>query len=160
MEISIEKIPGGFRFDGLELKTGKCGCTSVAKCCYSWSKVKKKGEDLFEFAAKMTTADSADHFNWSYTVRKNGVTVKVAVEDARDKDVSSAFIPPSVREWEANGWEVVEKEGDREDGVVWRCAMCKWLYKEKEQGARFEELPDDWKCPVCKAGKNVFEKIG
>lgn len=160
MSVQIEKIPGGFRVDGLELKTGKCGCTSIAKCCYSWSKVKKKGEGLVEFVAKMTTADSKDHFNWSYTVLKDGLTVKVAVEDARDKDTSSAFIPPPVSEWEAKGWEVVEKEGDREDGVVWRCAMCKWLYKEKEEGKAFNELPEDWKCPECKAPKSSFEQIG
>jgi rubredoxin len=24
----------------------------------------------------------------------------------------------------------------------------------------FDSLADDWKCPVCKAGKNAFEKIG
>ena len=28
------------------------------------------------------------------------------------------------------------------------------------QGVQFETLPEDWKCPVCKAGKNAFEKIG
>ncbi len=160
MPVKIEKIPGGFNIDGLELKTGKCGCTSIAKCCYSWSKVKKKDDQLIEFTAKLTTADSHDHFNWSYIVRKNGMTVKAAVEDARDKDNSSAFIPPPVSEWETRGWEIVKKEGNREDGVVWRCAMCKWLYKEKEEGNSFNELPEDWKCPVCNAPKNSFERIG
>ncbi|HID11765.1 MAG TPA: rubredoxin, partial [Candidatus Latescibacteria bacterium] len=23
----------------------------------------------------------------------------------------------------------------------------------------FEELPDDWVCPVCGAGKDLFEKL-
>ncbi len=156
----IEKVPGGFKIDGLLLLNGKCGCTSVAKCCYSWSKVKKKGDDTIEFTSKMTTADSEDHFSWGYTVVKDGVTVKVKVEDARDKDTSSAYIPPAVKQWEERGWTVIERDGEREDGVVWRCATCKWLYKNDIQDTPFEELPDDWKCPVCKAGKNVFEKIG
>lgn len=160
MGVKIEKIPGGFRIDGLDLRNGKCGCTSIAKCCYSWSKVKKKGEAMYEFVAKMTTADSSDHFNWGYTVTKDGVTVVVSVEDARDKDVSSAYIPPSAGEWEARGWTVVARDGDREDGIVWRCAMCKWLYKEDQEGIAFEALPGDWRCPVCKAGKNSFERIG
>lgn len=160
MSVSIEKIPGGFRVDGLELKTGKCGCTSIAKCCYTWSKVKKKSDAALEFNAKLTTAESEDLFSWSYTVVKDGVTVIVKVEDARDKDTSSAFIPPAARQWEMLGWSVLEKEGDREDGVVWRCAMCKWLYKDDQEGKPFEELPEDWKCPVCSAGKNAFEKIG
>ncbi len=24
---------------------------------------------------------------------------------------------------------------------------------------RFEDLPDDWKCPLCGAGKHMFKKI-
>jgi len=57
-------------------------------------------------------------------------------------------------------WEVVSKTGEREDFGLWRCATCKWLYKEKDQVVTFEDLPEDWKCPVCDAGKNAFEKIG
>lgn len=52
------------------------------------------------------------------------------------------------------------KEGAREYFGVWRCAVCKWLYKERDQNVKFEDLPDDWKCPACKAGKDVFEQIG
>lgn len=142
------------------LKTGKCGCTSFAKCCYTWSKVKKRGADTLELAAKMTTPDSSDTFNWSYTVKKGGVTIKVSVEDARDKDNYSGFIPPSYKQWQAKGWEVLEHEGDREDGTVYRCAMCKWLYKDDAEDASFEELPADWKCPECSAAREAFEKIG
>lgn len=159
MAVSVEKIPGGFRVDGLELKKGKCGCTSIAKCCYSWSKVKKKG-DVIEFSAKLTAPDTQDNFDWGYTVKKDGVTLVVKVEDARDKEIYSGYLPPSVEEWEKKGWEVVEKTGDREDGVLWRCAMCKWLYKEDKESTPFEELPDDWKCPKCNASKDEFEKVG
>ncbi len=159
MGVKVEKIPGGFSIDGLELKKGKCGCTSVAKCCYSWSKVKRKG-DTIEFSAKLTAPDTEDNFDWGYTVKKDGITVVVKVEDARDKEIYSGYLPPPVEEWEKKGWEVVEKEGDREDGILWRCAMCKWLYKEDAEGTPFNELPDDWKCPVCNASKAEFERIG
>ncbi|MEE9523770.1 MAG: hypothetical protein V3V59_03355, partial [Thermodesulfovibrionales bacterium] len=57
MKVEVTKIPGGFRIDGLDLLKGKCGCTSIAKCCYSWSKVKKKGSDI-QFEAKMTTPET------------------------------------------------------------------------------------------------------
>lgn len=158
MSIEIKKIPGGLQVDDLKLLKGKCGCTSVAKCCYSWSKVKKK-DSTIEFVAKMTTPDTSDHFTWGYTVQKEGITIKVLVEDARDKEIYSGYIPPSVKEWEDRGWEVLQKEGDREDGIVWRCAMCRWLYKEDKEGQSFEELPDDWKCPLCNVNKSQFEKI-
>ncbi len=26
------------------------------------------------------------------------------------------------------------------------------------QGIPFEKLPDDWVCPICGAGKNIFKK--
>ncbi len=159
MSLNIEKIPGGFRVDGFELKKGKCGCTSIARCCYSWSKVKKKG-NVIEFEAKLTAPDTKENFNWGYTVKKDDVMVVVKVEDAMDKEIYSGYLPPSVSEWEARGWEVIEKEGDRQDGVLWRCAMCKWLYREDREGRPFEELPEDWQCPVCKAKKNEFERVG
>ncbi len=129
MSIDIDKVPGGFRVEGIDLLGGKCGCTSVLKCCHSWSKVKKRGSDLIEFIAKMTTPDTTENYNWGYIVKKNGTTVKVNVEDARDKEIYSGFIPPSISDWEQRGWEVVEMTGSREDGVIWRCAAYKWLYK-------------------------------
>jgi len=42
MSIAIERIPGGFRVAGLDLKRGKCGCTSILACCYSWPMVKRR----------------------------------------------------------------------------------------------------------------------
>lgn len=159
MSVEVEKIPGGFRVDGLDLKTGKCGCTSIAQCCYTWSKVKKKGASGYEMNAKATDNNTKDHFEWGYTVEKDGMTVKVHVEDARDKEIYSGFLPPAVSAWIERGWTVIEQLADREDGEVYRCAMCRWLYKDKEQGTVFADLPDDWKCPTCSAGKHAFEKI-
>lgn len=159
MAVEIQKVPGGLMIDGIRLLNGKCGCTSVLRCCYSWSKVKRKGDEI-DFEAKTTDPDTKDNFNWGYKVRKDGTTVTVKVADARDKEIYSGFIPPPVSEWAAEGWEVVEKQGDREDGAVWRCAMCKWLYKDKIEDIPFEKLSDDWKCPICGVAKNYFEKIG
>ncbi len=28
------------------------------------------------------------------------------------------------------------------------------------KGTRFKDLPDDWKCPVCGAGKKMFKPLG
>jgi rubredoxin len=159
MEISVEKIPGGFSVDGLALKKGKCGCTAALPCCYSWSKVKQSGNS-FAYTAKLSGPDSQDIFTWSYAVKKGASLVEVTVEDARDKKIFSGYYPPAIEEWTAKGWEVVKKEGAREDFGVWRCAACKWLYKEQEQKVKFEDLPDDWKCPVCKVGKDSFEQVG
>ncbi|MBI5102864.1 MAG: rubredoxin [Nitrospirae bacterium] len=82
------------------------------------------------------------------------------MEDARDKTIFSGYYPPGLEKWIEKGWKVVSKEGDREDFGLWRCAACKWLYSEQRQPAKFDDLPEDWRCPICKAGKKSFEKIG
>lgn len=43
------------------------------------------------------------------------------------------------------------------DGRVWICKICGYIYDEAAQGVKFEELPDDWTCPICKHPKSDFE---
>lgn len=46
----------------------------------------------------------------------------------------------------------------------WKCGYCGYVYDEEEgdplsgipPGTKFEDLPDDWKCPVCGAPKEMF----
>jgi len=159
MEIAIEKISGGFSVDGLALRNGKCGCTAVLPCCFSWSKIKRTGGS-FLFTAKLSGPESQDIFTWGFIVTKGDAVVEVRVEDARDKTIFSGYYPPTLDEWVARGWNVAQKEGSREDFGLWRCSACKWLYKESEHKTAFDDLPGDWICPVCKAGKDVFERVG
>ncbi len=49
----------------------------------------------------------------------------------------------------------------------WRCIICGYIYDEDEgdpdngiePGTKFEDLPEDWVCPLCGAPKDQFEKI-
>ncbi|MEE4600910.1 MAG: rubredoxin [Desulfobacteraceae bacterium] len=49
----------------------------------------------------------------------------------------------------------------------WRCIPCDYIYDPAEgdpesgiaPGTAFEDLPDDWECPVCGVGKDEFEKV-
>ena len=44
------------------------------------------------------------------------------------------------------------------------CELCGWVYDEKlgdaeldiEPGTKFENLPEDFECPMCYAGKEAF----
>lgn len=39
------------------------------------------------------------------------------------------------------------------------CSVCGYVYDPKEHdGVTFEDLPDDWKCPRCKRGKDKFNE--
>ena len=48
----------------------------------------------------------------------------------------------------------------------WICEVCGWIYNEDdgypdediEPGTKFEDLPDDFLCPVCGATKDDFSK--
>ncbi|MBP8742610.1 Rubredoxin [bioreactor metagenome] len=48
----------------------------------------------------------------------------------------------------------------------WTCIVCGYVYDEAvgdpdsgiAPGTKFEDLPDDWVCPVCGVSKDQFEK--
>ncbi|HTY20884.1 MAG TPA: rubredoxin [Geobacteraceae bacterium] len=49
----------------------------------------------------------------------------------------------------------------------WRCTICQYIYDPAvgdpdsgiAPGTRFEDIPDDWYCPLCGAGKDMFEQV-
>jgi len=49
----------------------------------------------------------------------------------------------------------------------WECTACGYIYDpelgDPEQGIKpgtpFEDLPDDWVCPQCGVGKELFQKM-
>jgi len=43
---------------------------------------------------------------------------------------------------------------------MWRCTICGYEYYGAKEGVPFEQLPEDWTCPVCGAPKDAFEKAG
>jgi rubredoxin len=46
------------------------------------------------------------------------------------------------------------------------CTVCGYVYDPEQgdpdngvaPGTKFEDVPDDWECPVCGASKDDFEK--
>lgn len=49
----------------------------------------------------------------------------------------------------------------------YKCTVCGYVYDPAlgdpdtgiKPGTAFEQLPEDWVCPVCGAGKDAFEKV-
>ena len=49
----------------------------------------------------------------------------------------------------------------------YECGPCGYVYDPEagdpengiEPGTAFEDLPDDWTCPICSVGKDMFEKL-
>lgn len=36
------------------------------------------------------------------------------------------------------------------------CEVCGWVYDEAAEGKKWEELPEDFECPLCAVGKDQF----
>lgn len=49
----------------------------------------------------------------------------------------------------------------------WKCQVCDYVYDPAAgdadngipPGTAFENLPDTWVCPICGAGKDMFEEL-
>ena len=39
------------------------------------------------------------------------------------------------------------------------CELCGYIYDEGAEGTKFEDLPEDWVCPLCGASKDMFKKM-
>ena len=37
------------------------------------------------------------------------------------------------------------------------CKVCGYEYDEQVEGVKFEDLPEDYLCPLCAVGKEEFE---
>jgi len=61
---------------------------------------------------------------------------------------------------------VEEKKEEVPKAPKYRCRVCGYIYDPElgdpdggiKPGTPFEEIPDDWVCPVCGAAKSDFEK--
>ncbi len=62
---------------------------------------------------------------------------------------------------------IEEKEEVSTKMAKYKCSVCGWVYEPEigdpdggiTSGTPFEEIPDDWVCPVCGAAKSDFEKM-
>ncbi len=61
------------------------------------------------------------------------------------RDIRAGIKKPSI----LNDVETVQKD-------VWQCTVCHYIYDGE---IPFEDLPEDYVCPVCKKPKSVFKKI-
>ena len=49
----------------------------------------------------------------------------------------------------------------------WICTVCGFIYDEEKglpeegiaPGTRWNDIPDDWRCPECSVGKEDFDMV-
>ncbi len=65
----------------------------------------------------------------------------------------------------ALGYKSLFKKEIVQKGIMMECISCKYIYNPKfgnekagiKPGTEFSDLPNDWVCPVCGEGKDMFE---
>ena len=54
-----------------------------------------------------------------------------------------------------------------DDFKVWQCRSCGYMYDEEAgdalegfaPGTRWQDIPDDWVCPMCGSAKRDFDMV-
>lgn len=63
--------------------------------------------------------------------------------------------------------DTIKETGKEEITMKYECTACGYIYDPAEgdpengiqPGTAFEDLPEDWVCPLCALGKDVFEAV-
>ena len=53
----------------------------------------------------------------------------------------------------------IEEKVEKTEGKKYRCLLCGYVYDDAKEKVKFEDLPDDWRCPLCGAPKSAFQEI-
>jgi len=74
---------------------------------------------------------------------------------------------PVFADWEGSILRKGIGDGIIEEGEMkkWKCSICGYIFDPSKgdpdngvkPGTAFEEIPEDWVCPTCGAGKDMFE---
>lgn len=53
----------------------------------------------------------------------------------------------------------ITEETNNKTANQYKCNLCGYIYDDSKEEIKFEDLPDDWSCPLCGAPKSQFTKI-
>jgi len=83
------------------------------------------------------------------------------------RGVSPKNAPTYIPKEEKSGEETNKEGKELKKMSKFKCTVCGYIYEPEKgdpesgvnPGTPFEDLPDDWVCPVCGAGKDDFEEV-
>jgi len=81
-------------------------------------------------------------------------------------EVKGGYSPKTAPTYDSNIDKKTEKKKEEVKMDKYVCTVCGYVYDPAKGdpetgivgGTAFEDLPDDWVCPICGAGKDAFEK--
>jgi rubredoxin/flavin reductase (DIM6/NTAB) family NADH-FMN oxidoreductase RutF len=139
------------KFAGINFKTGQTGAPIVMDNSLAYLEAKVIAQyDVHThtiFVGELLDAD----------VIREGEPITYAYY----QQVKRGTTPKSAPSYQA------EKKEEKVKMDKYQCSVCGYIYDPEKgdadggikPGTRFEDIPDDWTCPVCGASKDQFKKI-
>lgn len=139
------------KFIDINVKVGKTGAPIVMDNSLAYLEAKVIGQyDVYThtiFVGELVDAD----------VIKEGEPITYAYY----QQVKRGSTPKSAPSYQP------EKKEEKSKMDRYQCSVCGYIYDPEKgdpeggikPGTRFEDVPDDWTCPVCGASKDQFKKI-
>lgn len=145
------------KFENFDYKIGSTGSPILTQDCVAWFECELvESIDVgthFMFIGKVIDNELLEN-------DKDALTYKYYRE--KKKGFSPKNSPTYIDKSKIAGYE--EK---KENKGTYECDVCHYLYDPAagdegsgiKAGTSFEELPEDWVCPICGAGKDDFSKL-
>ena len=142
------------KFEGMNYKVGVTGAPIIIENSIAYLEAKVVGSlDVGThtvFIGEVVGAEVIDEY-------EEPMTYAYYYEVKRGKSPKNA--PTYIKEEKEEKKEVLKM-------VKYRCTVCGYTYNPEkgdpdsgiDPGTPFEEIPDDWVCPVCGAGKDQFKE--
>jgi flavin reductase (DIM6/NTAB) family NADH-FMN oxidoreductase RutF/rubredoxin len=148
------------KFKKLNYKIGMTGAPIVLEDSIAWFDCKVKG-----------SYEAGSHIVFFGEVMDRGL-----INDEKEvltydyyRNVKKAFAPehaPTFINPAEGDFSSAQAGGEEGDSGEFVCVICAYVYDPAEgdpkngipPGTPFSEIPDDWICPVCRAGKEYFQE--
>jgi flavin reductase (DIM6/NTAB) family NADH-FMN oxidoreductase RutF/rubredoxin len=153
------------KFNGIKTITAKTGAPIVLDSSVAWfdCKVMKSidlGSHYLIIGEVLDSDETSDEEPLTYQHYRE----KYKMYSPKN---SPTYIEKSVLDAESTKNEHEPEHEHIFDGKSYVCVICGFTYDPEEgdppmgiaPGTRFEDLPEDYKCPICNASKEYFKKV-
>ena len=145
------------KFKGVNYFIGETGSPVVTDSCLAW------------FDCKVTeTFDVGSH----WLIIGEAVSSDLIQSEIKPltynyyREVMKGFSPKNAPTYVEKAAIAAELAGSEIENELWQCQLCHFTYESEKgdpisgiaPGTKFEDLPDDWTCPICGADKTLFER--
>ncbi len=158
------------KFNGINIITAKTGAPIVLDSSVAWFDCKVvKSVDLGSHYLIVGEVLDSDEISDEEPLTYQYYREKYKMYSPKN---SPTYIEKSAldAEIEVTAEKTINEEPEHEhifDGQSWVCVICGFTYNPEEgdpsmgipPGTPFEDLPEDYKCPICNADKEYFKKV-